>query len=53
MCLAATAYAANQTRKGDLAAAQAVSLAPKVQRTQLQQQLKTAKTSTALAQSCG
>jgi hypothetical protein len=53
MCLAATAYAANQTRKGDLAAAQALSLAPKLQRVQLRQELKAAKTSTTLAQSCG
>ena len=43
-CLAATAYAAKQTRKGDLAAAQAVSLAPKLQRLQLKQELKAAKT---------
>ena len=53
VCLAATAYAAKQTRKGDLAAAQAVSLAPKLQRLQLKQELKAAKTSTAVAQSCG
>ena len=53
VCLAATAYAAKQTRKGDLAAAQAVSLAPKLQRLQLKQQLTAAKTSTTLAQSCG
>src|SRR5207248_2760869 len=30
-CLAANAYAANQTRKGDLAAAKALSLVPKLQ----------------------
>jgi len=53
VCLAATAYAAKQTRKGDLAAAQAVSLAPKLQRLQLKQELTAAKTSTTLAQSCG
>ena len=53
VCLAATAYAAKQTRKGDLAAAQAVSLAPKLQRLQLKQELKAAKTSTTVAQSCG
>lgn len=53
VCLAATAYAAKQTRKGDLAAAQAVSLAPKLQRLQLKTELKTAKTSTTVAQSCG
>ncbi|HEY2656675.1 MAG TPA: hypothetical protein VGI55_12855 [Solirubrobacteraceae bacterium] len=53
VCLAATAYAAKQTRKGDLAAAQAVSLAPKLQRLQLKQELNAAKASTAVAQSCG
>jgi len=53
VCLAATAYAAKQTRKGDLAAAQAVRLAPRLQRLQLKQELKAAKTSTAVAQSCG
>jgi hypothetical protein len=53
ICLAATAYAAKQTRKGDLATQQAVSLAPKLQRLQVKQELKTAKTSTSVAQSCG
>jgi hypothetical protein len=49
-CLAATAYAAKQTRKGDLAAAKAVILVPKAQRFELQQQLKQAKTNPAIAQ---
>jgi hypothetical protein len=51
-CLAASAYAAKQTRKGDLATAKALSLVPKVQRFQLTQQLKQAKTNPAVAQSC-
>jgi hypothetical protein len=38
--LAAAAYRAKQIRKGDLAAAKAVSLTPQLQRLQLQQQLK-------------
>lgn len=53
ICLAATSYAAKQTRKGDLATAQAISLAPKLQRLQVKQELKTAKTSNSVAQSCG
>ena len=51
-CLAANAYAANQTRTGDLASAKALSLAPKVQRTLLQQKLTQAKTNPSVAQSC-
>lgn len=51
-CLAANAYAANNTRTGDLAAAKALSLVPKVRRTLLQQQISQAKTNPALAQSC-
>jgi predicted Zn-dependent protease len=42
--LAVSAYRAKQIRKGDLAAAKAVSLTPKLQRFQVQQQLKQAKT---------
>jgi hypothetical protein len=42
--LALLAYLAGQTRKGDLASAQAVNLAPKAQRTALKQQLALAKT---------
>jgi hypothetical protein len=51
-CLAANAYAANQTRKGDLAAAQAVKVAPKVSQLSLKQQLAAAKTTPAVAQEC-
>lgn len=51
-CLAANAYAAKQNRKGDLAAAKAVSLAPKVSRTTLNQELQQAKTNPQVAQSC-
>ena len=51
-CLAANAYAANQTRTGDLASAKALSLVPKVQRTLLQQKISQAKTTPAVAQSC-
>jgi hypothetical protein len=43
--LAVFAYAAGQTRKGDLASAKAVSLAPKAQRSALKQQLAAAKAS--------
>ena len=51
-CLAANAYAANQTRTGDLASAKALSLSPKLQRTLLQQKLTQAKTNPSVAQSC-
>ncbi len=51
-CLAATAYAAKQTRKGDLAAAKAVSLAPTATRLTLNQALQQAKTNPQVAQSC-
>jgi hypothetical protein len=51
-CLAASAYAAKQNRKGDLAAAKAVSLVPKAQQFELKQQLNQAKTNPAIAQSC-
>jgi hypothetical protein len=51
-CLAISAYAAKQTRKGDLAAAKAVSLVPKAQRKTLTTQINTAKTQPTLAQSC-
>ncbi len=47
--LALLSYLGGQTRKGDLASAQAVSLAPKAQQTALKQQLAQAKTQ-ALAQ---
>ncbi len=52
ICLAASAYAAKQTRKGDLAAAKAESLVPKVSRAQVKLQLDSAKTSPSIAQTC-
>jgi hypothetical protein len=51
-CLAVSAYAAKQTRKGDLAAAKAESLVPKLQRLTLKQELATAKTHPAVAAQC-
>jgi hypothetical protein len=51
-CLAASAYAAKQTRKGDLAAAKALTLVPVAQRTLLKSQLQQAKTQPSVAQSC-
>ena len=51
-CLAVSAYAAKQTRKGDLASAKALTLVPKAQRTLLKSQLNQAKTQPALAQQC-
>jgi hypothetical protein len=51
-CLAASAYAAKQTRKGDLASARAVQLTPKVQRLTVKTTLQQAKTNPQIAQSC-
>ena len=51
-CLAATAYAAKQTRKGDLALAKALTLVPKLSRTTLKQEITAAKTTPSVAQSC-
>ena len=51
-CLAVSAYAAKQTRKGDLAAAKALSLVPKLQRITLKQAIDAAKTQPSVAQSC-
>jgi hypothetical protein len=51
-CLAASAYAAKQTRKGDLATAKALSLVPKASQFELKQQLAQAKTNPSVAQSC-
>jgi hypothetical protein len=52
-CLAVAAYAANQSRKGDLAAAKAVGLMPKAQRLSTKQTLQQAKSSPqTAAQSC-
>jgi hypothetical protein len=51
-CLAASAYAAKQTRKGDLALAKALSLTPKISRKTVKAQIQAAKTSPSIAQSC-
>ncbi len=51
-CLAAAAYAAKQTRKGDLALAKALSLVPKLTQATLKQQIQAAKTTPTIAQSC-
>jgi hypothetical protein len=51
-CLAANAYAANQTRTGDLASAKALSLVPKAQRTLLKSRIDQAKTDPTVAQGC-
>jgi hypothetical protein len=51
-CLAVSAYAAKQNRKGDLAASKAISLVPKAQRALLKTQIQQAKTQPALAQQC-
>lgn len=51
-CLAAAAYAAKQTRKGDLALAKALSLVPKLSRPQLKTAIQAAKTTPSAAQSC-
>jgi predicted Zn-dependent protease len=51
-CLAASAYAAGQTRKADLAAAKALSLVPKAQQAPIKQQLQLAKTNKQVAQLC-
>ena len=51
-CLAANAYAAGQTRKGDLASAKALTLVPQVQRTLLKSRIQQAKTNPAVAQGC-
>jgi hypothetical protein len=51
-CLAANAYAASNTRIGDLASTKALSLVPKVQQTLLKTKLTQAKTDPSVAQSC-
>jgi hypothetical protein len=51
-CLAVSAYAAKQTRKGDLALAKAMTLVPKAQRPTLQAQIQQAKAQPTLAQQC-
>jgi hypothetical protein len=51
-CLAVSSYAAKQTRKGDLAAAKAISLVPKLQRVTLKAAITAAKTQPSVAASC-
>ena len=51
-CLAASAYAAKQTRTGDLASAKALSLVPKASQASLKQAIDAAKTSPTVAQQC-
>jgi hypothetical protein len=51
-CLALSAYAAKQTRKGDLAKAKALSLVPKASRKQIGTVLDQAKTTPTAAQQC-
>lgn len=51
-CLAASAYAAKQTRKGDLASARAVELTPQAQQLTVKTTLQQAKTNPQIAQSC-
>jgi hypothetical protein len=51
-CLAASAYAAGQTRKGDLASQKALSLVPKAQQLTIKQEMQQAKTDKTVAQNC-
>ena len=51
-CLAISAYAANQTREGDLAAAKAASMVPKSARKTVTNEINVAKTQPTLARSC-
>lgn len=51
-CLAASAYAAKNTRVGDLAEAKALTLVPKAQRDILQTEINEAKTQPVVAQQC-
>jgi hypothetical protein len=51
-CLALSAYAAGQTRKGDLALAKVMTLVPKAERKKLTTEIQAAKTSPQLAQEC-
>ncbi len=50
LCLALSSYAASQTTKGDLAAAKAIKLAPKLQRLTYKSSLNSAKSSATTAQ---
>lgn len=51
-CEAAAAYAAQQTRTGDLALAKALTLVPKLSRKTLKTEIEAAKTTPTIAQSC-
>ena len=51
-CLAVAAYAAKQTRKGDLALDKALALTPKLGRATLKSQVQAAKTTPTIAASC-
>jgi hypothetical protein len=51
-CLAVSAYAAKQTRKGDLALAKALALSPKLSRTTLKSSIQAAQANPAVAKSC-
>ncbi|MGI8903820.1 MAG: hypothetical protein ACR2IP_09250 [Solirubrobacteraceae bacterium] len=51
-CLAASAYAAGQVQKGQLASDKALTLVPKIQQLTLKQQLDQAKTHPQVAQQC-
>ena len=51
-CLAAAAYAAKQTREGDLALAKALSLVPKASRATLKSEIQAAQTHPTIARSC-
>ncbi len=51
-CLAASAYAAKQTRKGDLALTKALTLVPKLSRITLKSSITAAKTNPSVAKSC-
>jgi hypothetical protein len=51
-CLAVSAYAAKQTRKGDLAMDKALTMVPKAEQLTLKTQISQAKTTPSIAQSC-
>ena len=51
-CLAVSAYAAKQTRKGDLALAKALTMVPSLSRTNLKTSIQAARTTPTVAKSC-
>jgi hypothetical protein len=51
-CLAASAYAAGQTREGDLALSKALTLVPTLSRTALKSEIEAAKSTPSIAASC-